>query len=56
MNRLNKPRKHVVVKLAHSFVVGVWSSLAAMGALLVSPVLAVFEIPAMRRYVRMETM
>jgi len=53
---MNKPRKHVVLRLAHSFVIGVWSVMAAIGALLLAPLLIVFEVPAMRRYFRMETM
>jgi hypothetical protein len=44
------------MRLAHSFVIGVWSVMAAVGALMLAPMIAVFEIPAMRRYFRMETM
>lgn len=53
---MSEPKKHVVIKLAHSFIVAVWAAITAVGVAMVAPLIAVFEIPAMRRYMRMESM
>lgn len=53
---MNQRKKHVVVRLATRFTIGVWSILAALGAILVAPLLAAFEVPAIRRYARMRSM
>ncbi len=46
----------MVASMFENVILGVWTLLAAAGAVLVAPLLLLEDMPALRRYVRMSRM